>query len=58
MNSKAVHQIQQQILNSAFLRTQQKFPPSSLRFSRLISKRQNHREDGANFCGLCRKAEL
>ena len=23
-----------------------------------ISKRQNHKEDGANFCGLLRKAEL
>ena len=24
----------------------------------LFSKRQNHKEDGANFCGLLRKAEL
>ena len=23
-----------------------------------IGKRQNHKEDGANFCGLLRKAEL
>ena len=24
----------------------------------LLSKRQTHKEDGANFCGLLRKAEL
>ena len=40
-------------LSSDFLRRPQKFA-----FWRLPSKRQNHEEDCANFCGLLRKAEL
>ena len=38
--------------SSAFMRRPQKFAP------RLQSKCQNHKEDGANFCGLLRQAEL
>jgi hypothetical protein len=41
MNSKAVHQIQRQILSSAFLRTQQKFPPSSLRIFVAFAEKLN-----------------
>ena len=34
------------------------FTQSSSWFWNLLSKRQNHEEDCANFCGLLRKAEL
>ena len=35
-----------------------KFAKSSSWFWHLLSKRQNHEDDFANFCGLLRKAEL
>ena len=34
------------------------FEATLIWFEYLLNKRQNHKEDGANFCGLLRKAEL
>ena len=42
----------------AFLRGPKKIATSFLWFWHLISKHQNHKENGANFCGLLRKVEL
>ena len=41
-----------------FLKRPQKFAQSSSWFWHLLSKRQNHKEDGTNFFGILRKAEL
>ena len=43
---------------SAFLRRPQKLAQYSWGFGHLLSKRPNHKDDCANFCGLFRKAEL
>ena len=44
--------------NKAFIRRPQKIAPSSSLFWCLLSKCQNHTEDGATSCGLLKKAEL